>query len=376
MMTQRSVRQRAVTLREVAARAAVSRQTVSNALNAPHRLEPATLAKVIKAIDELNYRPNRMARSLSTGSAGLIGYCIPQRSVGYANSMMDSFLHALSAAMETVGRHVLLFTAPPGSSGLATYADLIAQQAVDGFVLSDTDRDDPRHQWLAERDIRFVSFGRTWPKDGVEPGSWVDVDGAGACAQLVDGLHAKGHDRIGFVGRRGRLGAAKDRRQGWRDACARRGLPIAGMAVSCPGDTVADGERAAEQLLGLPNPPTAIVAISDVFALGVMRAVIQRGGRPGTDFAVTGFDDTPLAAAVSPGLTSVRQPVTDIAATALRLLQAPSAEPEGVLLPATIVSRASADITTDLSPVDGRRSVVADLRLDAGLKKDRQENKT
>ncbi|HEU5472518.1 MAG TPA: LacI family DNA-binding transcriptional regulator [Actinophytocola sp.] len=374
-MTQRSIRHQAVTLRQVAAHAAVSRQTVSNAINAPHRLEPATLAKVIKAIDELRYRPNRSARSLSTGSAGLIGYCIPQRSVGYANSMMDSFLHALSAAMETVGRHVLLFTAPPGEAGLSMYADLIAQRAVDGFVLSDTDRDDPRHPWLTERDIRFVSFGRTWPEDGQERGSWVDVDGAAACSAIVDGLHANGHERIGFVGRRGRLGAAKDRRNGWRDACVRHGLPIAGMSVACPGDTVANGERAAHLLLDRPKPPTAIVAISDVFALGVMRAVIDRGGRPGTDVAVTGFDDTPLASAVTPALTSVRQPVVEIAATALRLLEAPTGTSEGVLLPGTIVSRDSADITTTLTPADVRQRNVAAHRQQAGLKRDRQENK-
>jgi len=374
-MTQRSVRHRAVTLRQVAARAAVSRQTVSNAINAPHRLEPATLAKVIKAIDDLKYRPNRSARSLSTGSAGLIGYCIPQRSVGYANSMMDSFLHALSAAMEAVGRHVLLFTAPAGASGLAVYADLIAQQAVDAFVLSDTERDDPRHHWLSERDIRFVSFGRTWPKTGAEPGSWVDVDGAAACSALVEGLHALGHGRIGFVGRSGRLGAAEDRRRGWRDACLRRGLPIARMSVACAGDTVAHGERAARTLLDRPDPPTAIMALSDVFALGVMRAVTQRGARPGIDVAVTGFDDTPLATAVTPGLTSVRQPVAEIAATALRLLESPPGETEGVLLPATIISRASADITTTLTG-DHRRLVVADPRLDAALNTDRQENGT
>jgi DNA-binding LacI/PurR family transcriptional regulator len=345
-MTQRSVRHQAVTLRQVAARAAVSRQTVSNALNAPHRLGPATLARVTKAIDDLKYRPNRSARSLSTGSAGLIGYCVPQRSASF---MMDSFLHALSMAMESVGRHVLLFTAPPGKPGMSVYGDLAAQQAVDAFVLSDTERDDPRHRWLTDRDIRFVSFGRTWPREGREPASWVDVDGAAACTALVDGLYALGHRRIGFVGWSSRLGTAADRKLGWLRACERHGLPTAGLSTRVAGDSVADGERAAQVMLAKRNPPTAIMASSDVVALGVMRAVTQRGGRPGIDVAVTGFDDSPLASAVSPGLTSVRQPVAKIAATALRLLQAPPGDSEGVLLPATIVSRASADITTTLT---------------------------
>jgi DNA-binding LacI/PurR family transcriptional regulator len=367
-MTQRSVRQPAVTLRQVAAHAAVSRQTVSNALNAPHRLGPATLARVTKAINELRYRPNRSARSLSTGSAGLIGYCVTRRPDGVVNSMMDSFLHALSAEMETVGRHVLLFTAPSGEPGMGVYADLIAQQAVDAFVLSDTERHDPRHQWLAERGIRFVSFGRTWSRDGREPGSWVDVDGAAACSALVDGLHALGHRRIGFVGWSGRLGAAEDRRKGWRRGCARLGLPTNGLVVNRAADTVRNGELAGQALLDKAEPPTAIVCTSDVFALGVMRAVTQRGGRPGIDVAVTGFDDSPLAPAVSPGLTSVRQPVTEIAATALRLLQAPAGDPEGVLLPATIVSRASAEIPTALT--QGRAV------LKSRTPEDRRENRT
>jgi DNA-binding LacI/PurR family transcriptional regulator len=343
-------RQRTVTLRQVAAHAAVSRQTVSNAINAPHRLGPETLARVIKAIDELQYRPNRSARSLSTGSANLIGYCVPAVAAG--SSMMDSFLHALSASMETVGRHVLLFTAPAGEAGMQVYADLMAQQAVDAFVLSDTERDDPRHRWLTDRDIRFVSFGRTWPRDGQEPASWVDVDGAAACAALVDGLHALGHDRIGFVGWSGRLGTAEDRRRGWRNACVRRGLPTVRLSVSCAGNTVGHGEQAAHSLLQREHPPTAIMAASDVLALGVMRAVTQLGAAPGVDVAVTGFDDSPLASAVSPGLTSVRQPVAEIAATALRLLQAPPGDNEGVLLPASIVSRASADITSTFSESD------------------------
>lgn len=342
-MTQRSTRHGAVTLRQVAAHAAVSRQTVSNALNAPHRLDPATLAKVRKAIEELRYRPNRSARSLSTGSAGLIGYCVIERADGAVNSLMDSFLHALCGAVESAGRHVLLFTAPAGEAGMSVYADLVAQQAVDAFVLSDTERDDPRHRWLTDRGIRFVSFGRTWQETG-QPGSWVDVDGAAACAELVDGLHALGHTRIAFIGWRGRLGAAEDRLIGWREACRRHGLDHDHLLVRSTGDTVTAGEVAAAELLDRPDPPTAIMAVCDVLALGVLRAVSKRGYLAGVDVAVTGFDDSPLAAAVAPGLTSVRQPITDIADTLLRLLGAPDGHTEGVLLPGTVVSRASAPL--------------------------------
>src|SRR5207247_963677 len=95
---------------------------------------------------------------LSTGNAGLIGYCVPRHAAG--SSMMDSFLHALSASMETVGGHVLLFTAPAGEAGMQVYADLVAQQAVDAFVLSDTERDDPRHRWWTGNIRRRRSWRR------------------------------------------------------------------------------------------------------------------------------------------------------------------------------------------------------------------------
>lgn len=348
--TQRPTRHGGVTLRHVAELAAVSRQTVSNALNAPHRLDPSTLARVRRAIEQLGYRPNRSARSLSTGTAGLIGYGVAGQADGVVNALMDSFLHALCGAAEAAGHHVLLFTAPPGRGGMQVYADLVAQQAVDAFVLSDIVVGDPRPDWLIERGIRFASFGRTGPTGRRQPGSWVDVDGAAACESLVDGLHALGHQRIGFLGWRGGLGAAEDRLRGWRVACTSHGLAAGDdLVVRCKDMTVADGQRAAETLLELENPPSAIMAGCDVLALGGLRALAARGLRPGRDVAVTGFDDSPLAAAVTPGLTSVRQPVADIAATLLRLLRAPEGHTEGVLLSGKVISRASAPI----EPIDG-----------------------
>ena len=153
---------------------------------------------------------------------------------------------------------------------MPVYAELVAQQAVDAFVLSDAVDDDPRHDWLAERAIPFTSFGRTWPESGTQPGTWVDVDGAAACADLVAGLAALGHKRIGFVGWRGGAGAAEDRRRGWRTECELRGLPAHDdYVVRAEADTMAAGARAAAELLGRTRPPTAIVAVSDVLAVGV-----------------------------------------------------------------------------------------------------------
>jgi DNA-binding LacI/PurR family transcriptional regulator len=336
-----------VTVRQVAERAGVSRQTVSNVLNAPERVDPTTRARVRAAIDLLGYRPNRSARSLKTRKAGLIGYCLARRPG--LNPFMDVFLHALCGAVEDAGHHVLLFSAPDGEQGMGVYGDLVAQRAVDAFFLSDTVTDDPRPRWLNERGIRFASFGRTGG-----PGPWVDVDGATACAELVAGLFALGHRDIAFIGWSNGMVAGADRLEGWRSECDHLGLPAGeDVVVRVESDTMAAGEQAAALLLGRKRPPTAIVTVSDLLAVGALREVVHRGLKVGEDVAVTGFDDSVLACAAEPGLTTVRQPIAEIAATLVQLLQAPVDTP-AVLLPGEIVSRGSAPVTTGLAGSRGQ----------------------
>ncbi|MBB6571801.1 DNA-binding LacI/PurR family transcriptional regulator [Kribbella sandramycini] len=299
------------TLKQVAAHAEVSVQTVSNALNAPHRLRPDTLARVNASIELLNYRPNRNARSLRTSAVELIGYCVPSWP-NQTHLVMDQFLHALCAAAERTGRHILLFTAPPGVEGMPVYDDLHARRLVDGFVLSQTETRDPRHGWLKEKKIPFVSFGRVW-KESTQPGAWVDVDGAAGSALAVRHLYETGRRRIAFLSWPKTSGLAEDRLDGWRSTCAELGLPTAGLAVRCREDTFAEGARATAHLLDSPEPPDGIVALSDILALGALRELTRRNLTPGRDLGVTGFDDSPLADVAAPGLTTLRQPMDEIA---------------------------------------------------------------
>jgi DNA-binding LacI/PurR family transcriptional regulator len=320
------------TLKQVAAHAEVSVQTVSNALNAPHRLRPDTLQRVTRSIQLLNYRPNRNARSLRTSAVELIGYCVPSLPNGQPHLVMDQFLHSLCTAAETTGRHILLFTAPTGLDGMPVYDDLHARRLVDGFVLSQTQTHDPRHGWLKEQNIPFVSFGRVW-KESSQPGPWVDVDGAAGCAEAVRHLYETGRRRIGFLSWK-RSGLAEDRLAGWRTACRELGLPnAASLAVRCAVDSIDDGARATAELLDADEPVDGIVAFSDVLALGALRELTRRGLTAGVDVGVTGFDDSPLASVVSPALTSIRQPIDEIATELIDILTAtpaaaPSTEPE------------------------------------------------
>ncbi|TCO22213.1 DNA-binding LacI/PurR family transcriptional regulator [Kribbella steppae] len=306
------------TLKQVAAHAEVSVQTVSNALNAPHRLRPDTLERVNRSIELLNYRPNRNARSLRTSAVELIGYCVPSWP-DQAHLVMDQFLHELCAAAEKTGRHILLFTAPPGVEGMPTYDDLHARRLVDGFVLSQTETHDPRHGWLKDTQIPFVSFGRVW-KETTQPGPWVDVDGAAGSAMAVQHLYETGRRRIAFLSWPRSSGLAEDRLAGWRGRCKQLGLPTGGLAVRCGEDAIDEGARATAELLDSDQPPVGIVALSDILALGALRELGRRGLTPGVDVGVTGFDDSPLASVVSPGLTSLRQPMDEIACELIAIL--------------------------------------------------------
>lgn len=332
------------TLKQVAAHAEVSVQTVSNALNAPHRLRADTLERVNRSIELLNYRPNRNARSLRTSAVELIGYCVPNWP-NQTHLVMDQFLHALCAAAERTGRHILLFTAPPGVDGMPVYDDLHARRLVDGFVLSQTETHDPRHGWLKEQKIPFISFGRVW-KETTQPGPWVDVDGAAGSAMAVRHLYDAGRRRIAFLSWPKSSGLAEDRLGGWRTACNELGLPTSGLAVRCREDSIAEGARATADLLDADPFLDGIVALSDILALGALRELGRRGLTPGVDVGVTGFDDSPLADVVSPGLTSLRQPMDDIAAELISILTDPDGPPdastERLLHPELVIRGSSA----------------------------------
>ncbi|MEV7686776.1 LacI family DNA-binding transcriptional regulator [Streptomyces bungoensis] len=332
-----------VTLATVARRAGVSPQTVSNAINSPDLLRPETLERVRQVIDEMGYRPSRAAQTLRSGSSRLIGYGIQPTPPGTAGAVMDRFLHALSDAADEAGYRILLFASPPGGPSLDGYGELLAQHEVDGFVLSGTERGDPRQAWLAKRGAPFVGFGRMW--SGRPLGDWVDVDGAAGTDAAVEHLVALGHRKIAFLGwERGTSGAGDDRAEGWLRAMRRNGLPTRGRRGQSSVNDIEAARAGAAPLLD--GGATAVVAASDVLALGCYRALRDRGLAPGRDVAVVGFDDSPTAELLSPGLASVAQPLEDVGRQCVRLLlariTAPDAPPERILLEPSLIVRDSA----------------------------------
>lgn len=306
------------TIEHVAREAKVSRQTISNAINAPHRLNPQTLVRVRQVIDELGYRPNQAARNLRTQRSRLLGFRIRPVLDGINGALLDRFLHELCESAQRASYNVLLVTSSSDEAEIEAYDDLLTRTAVDAFALSDTHPADRRVEWLLDHHATFVTFGRPW-EDLERPHSWVDVDGAVGTEAAVDHLVESGYRRIGFVGWPDGSGVGDDRRAGWRRAVERHGLDSTRLCGRVE-DSVRSGQECTVDLLGAAEPPDALVCASDSLALGALRAAAEAGRRPGVDFGIVGFDDTTVAAAASPGLTSVHQPVEQVASTVIDIL--------------------------------------------------------
>lgn len=331
------------TLATVADRAGVSRQTVSNALNSPHLLRADTLVRVKHAIDELGYSPNRAARNLRTRSSRLIGLRLEPAAEGTANALMDRFVHSLVESSKDAGYHVLLFSAGIDDEPLAGYDDLLRSTAVDAFVISDTYRGNPQARWLQDRGALFVAFGRPWEQPAATH-PWVDVDGRAGVTLAVEHLLERGHSRIAWLGWQKEDVIGEDRRSGWLDTMRTHDLPTSGLSARGE-DSVDFGQRAALALLGSAEP-TAFVCASDTIAMGVLHALAESGLRPGKDVAVVGFDDSIAAQVVPPGLTSVRQPLEQVAVEIVSLLgkrlsHKPIDKPGCLLTPTLTVRRST-----------------------------------
>jgi LacI family transcriptional regulator len=308
---------------------------VSNALNSPELLRPDTLERVQRAIDRLGYTPNRAARNLRTRASHLVGLRLDPAVEGTASGLMDRFLHSLVESAKDAGLHVLLFTAEDVSDPLDGYDALLRSAAVDAFVVTDTYRGNPQAAWLEERQVPFVAFGRSW-EDPEACFPWVDVDGRAGVRLAVDHLADRGHRKIAWVGWQKSSTIGEDRRSGWLDRMHERELPTSRLSARGE-DTIEFGRRAAHALFDGEEEPTAFMCVSDTVAMGVLQAIAERGRRAAPDdVAVVGFDDS-LAAQVT-GLTSVRQPLEEVAVQIVRLLQdrlamRASDEPHVILTP-------------------------------------------
>lgn len=338
------------TLLDVARAAGVSRTTVSNAFNRPDQLSAELRARVLEVARELGYTgPHPAARVLRTGRTGTIGLLFYD-TLAYAFSDQAA-IEFLRGVAEVCGReHAGLLILPAEEPGVL--AQKVREVMVDGFIVYCLPEDSPVIEALLARGLPMVGVEN--PSFGV--GRQILIDdrgGALAAGQHVLGL---GHRHVGVVslamapdGYRGPVDAARRaaaryrdtamRCDGYLEALAAAGLQPVGVEEEPENDAEA-GAAAARRLLAQRPRPTAILTMSDVLALGVLHAASEAGLEVPGELSVVGFDDVPMAAALRPPLTTVRQPLQEKGRLAAwRLFE--GAERGTDMLPTELVVRGS-----------------------------------
>ena len=272
------------------------------------------------AIERLGYSPNRAARSLRTRASHLIGLRVDPAVEDSANALMDRFVHSLVESTRETGYHVLLFSGDGDDDATDGYDELLRSAAVDAFVVTDTYRGNPHAAWLAQQGVPFVAFGRPWGEPTARH-PWVDVDGRAGVVQAVDHLVERGHSRIAWVGWQKGSFIGEDRRSGWVDQMHARGLldqPAVRPRRGHPG--VRGAGRAGAARRGPAERPTAFVCASDTVAMGVLRTLDELGLRAGPGRRGGRLRRLDRRPGDPPGLTSVRQPLEEVAVEVVRYL--------------------------------------------------------
>jgi LacI family transcriptional regulator len=303
------------TIVEVAEKAGVSIKTVSRVMNNEANVRPETREQVMRVVAELKYRPKLSARSLPGGRSFLIGLLYYDPSAEFIAGVQ----RGATMRCREQGYHVVVESFSGDPEGLVHQLDhMLAALRPDGMILTPPICENPAV-------IAALKAAGT-PCVLISPGKagrklpHVRMDDEHAAAEVAELLMRLGHRRIGLIEGPSDQAAAGWRRKGFERALRAGGVELEDRWVARGAFTFDSGLQAAEQLLDQRTPPTAVFAANDDMALGLLAAAQRRGLQVPHDLSIVGFDDSPAASLVWPALTTVRQPVFDMACAAVDML--------------------------------------------------------
>jgi LacI family transcriptional regulator len=322
------------TIRDVAERAGVSIATVSRVLNDRADVSVETRERVREVAREVGYSADPAARALATQRTRLVAVVVGDNA-GHRDLSLVFFgkvLAAISRRLSHSEYEALLLQSD----------DLGLEHRFDAAILIGVDDDDPLVADLAAREIPLVGVD---VRCSVGRAAFVGSDHADGVRLALAHLYALGHRRIAHVAGAANTVAGRDRIAAFHREASRLGLVLPDDYVREADFSSASGYRETCALLALPEPPTAIVAASDLMALAALQAIRDVGLQPAHDVAIVGFDDLEAAALAHPPLTTIRQDRQELgtvaAELAIELIDDPDATPAATVLPVELVVRAS-----------------------------------
>lgn len=326
------------TMKDVAQRAGVSVATVSRVLNNHARVDPTLRERVVKAMETLQYRPNRVAQRLRAGAGGVIGLIISD----IENPFFVSVVRGVEDVAYEHGISVVLCNSDEHPAKQQMYIGVMKSEDVAGLIITPNAETDDSIGALVDSKMAVVFLDRR--VHGVEVDS-VTVDSAGGTRDAVRHLIRLGHRRIAMVSGTALISTGRERYEAFMSALNEAGIRPEPELIRPGRFSLESGRQLTLELLDLPQPPTAIFAASNMLALGALQALHERSIRVPEQIAVVGFDDLPWASALWPPLTTVAQPTYQLGHEAARLLLRRIAEPnapiESVMLKTELIVRRS-----------------------------------
>ncbi len=308
------------TIKDVARSLNISITTVSRALDGYEDVSAETRQRVLEAARQMGYTPNRAARQLRRQRSETIGYILPTEKPQFADAFYSEFIAGLGDMAAASNFDLLVSAAPPDSAAeKALYERWVQGRKVDGLVLNRTRLQDWRVQYLSAQAFPFVLLERSLlPVEFIG----VEANAAQGFLDLIAHLANQGHSRIAYIGASPDLKIDHDRYHSYLSGLEAASIAPNPTLVARADLTPTGGYQAAGQLLALETAPTAIVCVNDLTAIGAMHAAHECGLKVGRDIAIAGFDGIADSAHTQPPLTTLDQPVYEIARQLVKMLLA------------------------------------------------------
>lgn len=310
-----------VTIDDISRHLGLSVSTVSKVLNGYSDVSEKTRERVLAVARELEYHPSAAARNLRRQRTNKIGFLLPGW-LPYTSEYTGELIIGATLVAEKADYNVILYTSMANEH--EKLVRICRAREVDGLLLRGSGNIEATITLLKRENIPFVLVGRAVDHPDV---SYVAPDNLGGSITLMRHLIALGHRRIGFTARPELHETHRDRMLGYRQSLEEAGIAYDESLVVWTKIEPRSGYLAMEQLLDLPNPPTALYAIHDLIAIDALQAAKDRGLRVPDDIAIATFDGLPSTLLTSPPLTAVHQPVRDVGQQAVEMLLAHIADP-------------------------------------------------
>lgn len=338
-----------VTIKDVARQAGVSPSTVSRVISGSTRISPATTARIKEIMEELGYHPNMMAKSLVSKTTRTLGIILPRPAEElFLNLFFSEFIRGIVSHASRSGYDLLMTSGTNEREEVEAITRIVKGGRVDGILLLSSRRNDPVVSFLHKDEFPFVLIGRSPDYDDILS---VDTNNVQAAYDATRHLIAQGHERIGFVSGPPHLVVSQDRMEGYQQALREAGLPMKPQWIVEGEFLQESGYRAMSMIMSLPEPPTALVVIDDVVAIGVLRGLTEIGFKVPDDISLVSFNNIAMSQLTSPPLTTVDIGIYQLGYTASQAListiQGDEAHRNRILIPHRLVVRESSNRITN-----------------------------